>query len=91
MLLLGVKSRKLKPPAPLILCLKYENMRDQETRISPKAGYIESTVYPAFLSLQAQDDAMIQVDRSGTHIITHENEALRINIRDSLLECVSQF
>ncbi|KAJ7350140.1 Integrator complex subunit 9 [Desmophyllum pertusum] len=39
----------------------------------------------------AQDDAMIQLDRSGTHIITHGNEALRINIRDSLLECVSQF
>lgn len=39
----------------------------------------------------AQDDAMIQLDASGTHIITHGNEALRINIRDSLLECVTQF
>lgn len=38
-----------------------------------------------------QHDAMIQLDRSGTHIITHGNEALRIEIRDSLLECVSQF
>ena len=40
---------------------------------------------------QAQDDAMIQLDGNGTHIVTHGNEALRIEIRDSLLECVSQF
>ncbi|XP_015750527.1 PREDICTED: integrator complex subunit 9 homolog [Acropora digitifera] len=44
-----------------------------------------------FLCSLAQDDAMIQLDASGTHIITHGNEALRINIRDSLLECVTQF
>ena len=41
--------------------------------------------------LQAQDDAMIQLDGSGTHIVTHGNEALRVDIRDSLLDCLSQF
>ena len=40
---------------------------------------------------QAQDDAMIQLDGSGTHIVTHGNEALRVDIRDSLLDCLSQF
>lgn len=39
----------------------------------------------------AQDDAMIQLDGSGTHIVTHGNEALRVDIRDSLLDCLSQF
>ena len=47
--------------------------------------------YFDLLWLQTRDDAMIQLDGSGTHIITHGNEALRIDIRDSLLECVSQF
>ncbi|KAK3739104.1 hypothetical protein QZH41_018241 [Actinostola sp. cb2023] len=38
-----------------------------------------------------EDDAMIQLDRGSTHIITHGNEELRIRIRDALLDCLPQF
>ncbi|XP_031573815.1 integrator complex subunit 9 homolog [Actinia tenebrosa] len=38
-----------------------------------------------------EDDAMIQLDRGSTHIITHGNELLRIRIRDALLDCLPQF
>lgn len=78
---------------PRLIRLKICNIFSRTSYVSLHIGFTACNNWSkAFvLGLQTQDDAMIQLDRSGTHIITHGNESLRINIRDSLLECVSQF